>query len=502
MMEGLAVNCCVCEGHYVCHQEILACVAKPALHTMCRKCTTDWLETQQKTTCPLCRAEAFGTRNETLEAVVKCDAFTTVCPYPECGATLPVHQMRQHSEADCEHRPTHKVQFDNTCYDGQMNCETVAAMEVSVSRALESRRVFKPLAIRWLPNGGQPHGQGKLTRVVDRPHTDDDRVTYTGAFQNGLPHGRGKYEYVDDDSVDVDSDDDSPLLNFSYTYDGSWANGLPNGSGTSEVIANAETMSVDDACIVNEFGDHVGDAHPYALVTLIYRGQFVNGRRHGKGVLHYKSDSDGRTGQFDGDWCVDVRHGMGAHTASNMKYEGMWENNMRDGRGKHTNSDANARNADRNVLITYAGTWNKNQRDGYGRAKYANGDVYKGGWSVNTQHGYGTILRPSSVKSSEARENERIETKGLWLHGELQTERSERRLIRVLPTPADPDSAKRPRTTESTAAVATATRSDPDSAKRPRTTESTAVSTAAVATVTTLGPIGGTKTAEAELPVA
>jgi hypothetical protein len=443
---------------------------------MCRKCTTDWLETQNKTTCPLCRAEAFGTRNETLEAVVKWDAFTAVCQHPDCGATLPVHQMNQHAEADCEHRPTHRVQFDNTCYDGQMNCETVA-MDAAVSQVLESSRVLASLIIKW--PGGQPHGTGKLVQY--NGHTE---MEYTGAFHNGLPHGRGNYEFTDNEFVYMD--DDSLSLNFSYTYDGTWANGIPNGNGTSTIIARTENVVASDACIVNEFGNYVTKAHPYELFTLTYRGQFVNGRLHGTGTLRY-SDSGGHIGQFEGDWVNDARHGHGVHTAGNMKYDGMWENNMRDGRGTYTNSTettGNARNAYGNPLIAYIGSWSESERDGYGRGSYANGDVYKGGWSANKRDGFGAVRLASSPTSSGANanenENEWEEIQGVWLRGELQTDTSERRLIRrVLPT-SDDANAKRPRTTTSAAAGgATATAPDTDSAnaKRPRPTESTAADT-------------------------
>jgi hypothetical protein len=52
----------------------------------------------------------------------------------------------------------------------------------------------------------------------------------------------------------------------------------------------------------------------------IYRGQLLNGKRNGNGVMFYKKNR-----VYEGGWLADVRHGIGYERYSNNnKYEGQF----------------------------------------------------------------------------------------------------------------------------------------------------------------------------------
>ena len=62
-----------------------------------------------------------------------------------------------------------------------------------------------------------------------------------------------------------------------------------------------------------------------------YEGDWVEGKREGKGVMTWKNGN-----KCDCEWKNDKRHGKGTLTYSNGdKYEGEWKNGKKDGKGIH-----------------------------------------------------------------------------------------------------------------------------------------------------------------------
>merc|ERR1719502_1483334 len=60
-----------------------------------------------------------------------------------------------------------------------------------------------------------------------------------------------------------------------------------------------------------------------------YEGEFVAGKRHGKGVCKY---ADGE--RYIGNWEEDVRSGLGTlEMADGNRYEGSWKGGVKDGWG-------------------------------------------------------------------------------------------------------------------------------------------------------------------------
>jgi len=107
----------------------------------------------------------------------------------------------------------------------------------------------------------------------------------------------------------------------------------------------------------------------------IYLGQWVNGKRTGKG---YKTWQDGK--EYIGSWVANRRSGHGVITwPSGDVYSGELSYGFQQGKGmlKSSNGD------------TYIGEWTVNEKQGYGVLYYATGDVFSGEWKHNKKDGPG-----------------------------------------------------------------------------------------------------------------
>ena len=69
-----------------------------------------------------------------------------------------------------------------------------------------------------------------------------------------------------------------------------------------------------------------------------YEGDFLDGKREGRGVYRYASNGE----KYDGDYKENEKHGLGRMTYSKAgEYNGFWENGRRHGEGvfNYTNGD-------------------------------------------------------------------------------------------------------------------------------------------------------------------
>eukprot|EP00808_Paulinella_micropora_P003421 g29939.t1 len=127
-----------------------------------------------------------------------------------------------------------------------------------------------------------------------------------------------------------------------------------------------------------------GIKHVYASGA-VYKGDFVNGQRHGRGVYTSKEGH-----RYEGQWLYDMRHGHGVQKfvtgGKDAKwtgtYVGHWSNNEKDGKGVFTYE-----NGDK-----YEGDWRKGKKSGHGVYSFSNGDRYEGSFKNNNMHGKGTML--------------------------------------------------------------------------------------------------------------
>ena len=125
-----------------------------------------------------------------------------------------------------------------------------------------------------------------------------------------------------------------------------------------------------------------------------YRGEMLEGKRHGKGSIIYP---DGAS--YDGDWHNDWRHGHGEYKYTDGTwYKGQWEMGNRQGEGLCTYADGNM----------FQGSWVANLPHGKGQCRFAEGSLYRGEFVMGKMHGTGTLIRRDGT----------IEFEGEWRDGE------------------------------------------------------------------------------------
>ena len=123
----------------------------------------------------------------------------------------------------------------------------------------------------------------------------------------------------------------------------------------------------------------------YAGLADIYDGETVNGLKHGKGAVFYKSGA-----RYDGEWMNGMEHGHGSKLwadedteAGGGSYVGEFRNGVFHGQGKRVFT------AGDRAGNTYEGGWANGRKNGEGRYVWASGAVYEGGWLNDCQHGHG-----------------------------------------------------------------------------------------------------------------
>ncbi|GMF46510.1 unnamed protein product [Phytophthora fragariaefolia] len=268
----------------------------------------------------------------------------------------------------------------------------------------------------WWPNGssyvgdikgGKRHGHGVFV-------TGDRGVvlqqTKNGEGQEQEMNGEGgdipkpllfAYRSQDEQGYNADGSDganesksendaDLVVAQSNARYDGEWENGLPHG-----------------------YGELVFDV----ARNIRYEGQFAEGKREGKGHMHY---ADGSV--YVGDWKADVKCGQGIMTwmtsrgveeLSNPedaipleRYDGEWLNDCQEGFGRHvwlvnSLSISNAGSTSRSSSSSsssphdknwYEGEFHEGLRHGRGVFFYANGARYEGEWKANVKEGYGLFF--------------------------------------------------------------------------------------------------------------
>ena len=152
--------------------------------------------------------------------------------------------------------------------------------------------------------------------------------------KTGKPHGYGKIIYQDE------SDDKG------ISYEGEWNQGQWNGKGR----------------LVKHNGD-------------IYEGYFCDDQKHGLGVFYYGDHKR----RFDGRFVMGHRTEGTMHYSDNSVYKGQWYNGKRHGRGTYKFSDKSV----------YKGEFVCDRIHGAGQLTWPDGSKYVGEWSQGQRHGLG-----------------------------------------------------------------------------------------------------------------
>ena len=129
------------------------------------------------------------------------------------------------------------------------------------------------------------------------------------------------------------------------------------------------------------FGKYIWENGEY------YIGQWLDGLRHGKGIIYYKNDSI----KYEGDFVNDKYEGNGKYIYGNGDYYiGQWLNDLKHGKGTIYY---------KNNSIKYEGGFVNGKLEGYGKYIYENGEYYIGQYLNGLKHGKGTIYyKNNSIK--------------------------------------------------------------------------------------------------------
>uniref|UniRef100_A0A7R9U9L5 MORN repeat-containing protein 3 n=1 Tax=Pinguiococcus pyrenoidosus TaxID=172671 RepID=A0A7R9U9L5_9STRA len=124
-----------------------------------------------------------------------------------------------------------------------------------------------------------------------------------------------------------------------------------------------------------------------------YEGEFLAGKRHGRGTLWVLEGPKLRK-RYSGDWVSGKRQGLGVAIGNGKTadiYEGEWYMNKRHGRGKmrYANGDV------------YEGEWHGGVRSGFGVLQKANGDRFEGQWLDGRKEGPGCYIFQDTNKVLE-----------------------------------------------------------------------------------------------------
>ena len=115
---------------------------------------------------------------------------------------------------------------------------------------------------------------------------------------------------------------------------------------------------------------------------LMYEGEFVEGRKEGKG-RHWWHTHEGERG---------------------LEYEGEFRSNIMEGKGWLTWSDGRE----------YIGDFTNNMKDGFGEFKWPGERAYRGFWREGRQHGFGVYSELGVEERGEWEEGKLLR----WLAGE------------------------------------------------------------------------------------
>ncbi|XP_043283425.1 MORN repeat-containing protein 3-like [Venturia canescens] len=171
-------------------------------------------------------------------------------------------------------------------------------------------------------------------------------------------------------------------------------------------IKESVTKSRIEACIRN--GPRGYLLFPYRTTNVIYKGDWLNDQRHGKGVELIEA-----TGlQYEGEWSHDKKHGYGElrriFPDKNRKkiYTGNWVNGKKDGFGRMWYKSGGF----------YEGDFKENERHGFGRMWKHDGTFYQGTWKNNVYHGDGMLILANGNRYEGYFSNGKKEGRGIFYH--------------------------------------------------------------------------------------
>ena len=242
------------------------------------------------------------------------------------------------------------------------------------------------------PNGCYYEGDfvdGKFNGYGVRVYIDGGR--YEGQFKDDKRHGKGVLTSPDGTAVEYYYENDKIVCKASEATDEIitriYSSNTQKASVATSTTANfTETISTYSPVVYKEQKFTDGSR---------YVGEFVNGKRHGKGTNYFPDGA-----RYDGDWKNGYMNGHGVCVyADGEKYEGEWKDGKRNGQGTHIYKNG----------AKYVGNWVNDKLQGQGTYFYANGAKYIGEWVNNKKQGKGTYyyVNPTATYDGDWYDNVR-----------------------------------------------------------------------------------------------
>lgn len=242
------------------------------------------------------------------------------------------------------------------------------------------------------PNGCYYEGDfvdGNFNGYGIRVYSDGYR--YEGQFKDDKRHGKGVLTSPDGTAVEYYYENDKIVCKASEATDEIITRIYSSNSQKAPVAASTtanftETITTDSPVVHKEQKFTDGSR---------YVGEFVNGKRHGKGTNYFPDGA-----RYDGDWKNGYMNGHGVCVyADGEKYEGEWTDGKRNGQGTHIYADG----------AKYVGNWVNDKLHGQGTYFYAKGAKYIGEWVNNKKQGKGTYyyVNPTATYDGDWYDNVR-----------------------------------------------------------------------------------------------
>jgi hypothetical protein len=161
-----------------------------------------------------------------------------------------------------------------------------------------------------------------------------------------------------------------------------------------------------------------------STLTERYAGQFVNGRRCGKGTIYNLHEGSTLEGVFD----EETMQGQVNYQTEYFKYVG---DRGPEGQKMHGYGILTYINPEKPLDFgkTYAGDFKEGRFHGYGCLTWPDGKMYKGSWAFGLQDGHGVMYDVNGKPiGGEWREGKRIK----WIEGAGKCETANKAEQRVL----------------------------------------------------------------------
>jgi hypothetical protein len=125
----------------------------------------------------------------------------------------------------------------------------------------------------------------------------------------------------------------------------------------------------------------------YRTKNYTYKGQFINGKKSGKG----KMENFGRKSVYEGEFNNDMKEGYGIEKFNDgTVYKGYYKNNLKHGKGELSLKK------EKNISV-YTGEFKEGKICGKGKFIWDNKKQYEGDWENNEISGFG-ILTENDIK--------------------------------------------------------------------------------------------------------